>query len=201
MSEAPLTLATLFELDPDRLGEQATAALRSSRGIQDLPGMLGFRDREAVWSSATSCIARALHGALDVPLSAILSGAWNSYRELLEYTDPVRHPPQQAALHTLSEHTIRVTQHPTVELLIDGVRAGRLTFDAELDARIESAVLSIQAGRIYEVRVGTCRFTGKLSYGEALLASRTSAEYHFPGTIAIPGGMPIAPREPAPAGG
>lgn len=197
MPDAPLTLASLFALDPERLGDEAVAALRSTPGIESLPGLLGCRDRDAVWASAATGIARALHGALDIPLSAILTSAWNSSRELLDYADPAKHPPEETALHTLSEHTIRTVHHPSVELVIDGIHAGEVTFDAELDANINGAILSIQGGRIYEVRVGTCRFTGELKYGDAVLARKTSHEYRFPGAIRIPGGAPIAPRTPA----
>jgi len=200
MSEA-LTLASLFELDPDRLGEAAVGALRSARGVQELPGLLGYRGREDVWASATTCIARALHGALDIPVETLLTGAWNTSRELLKYTDAGKYPPNEPALHTLSEHTIRSTHHPSVELVIDGVPAGRLTFDAEVEAKVESAILVIQGGRIHEVRVGTCRFSGELKYHDALLARKSSAEYRFPGSIRIPGGLAIASRATAPAGG
>ncbi len=200
MSET-LTLASLFDVDAEHLGEEALAALRSARGLQELPGLLRFRESEHVWAGASACVARALHGALDLPLDKLLAGAWNTMRALEQYADPAAYPTDQPVLHTLAEHTIRTSHRPEIEILVDGISAGHLTFDVVLEAKIESAVLVIQAGRIVEVRAGTCRFTGQVKYHDAVLAKKSSAEYRFPGAIRFPGGVPISPRVAATAGG
>jgi len=200
MSET-LTLASLFQLDPDRLGDEAVAALRATPDLPDLPGQLHFPEGEQLWAAASGGIARALHGALDLPLDGPLAGAWNTMRELDQYADRDAYPPDQPVLHTVSEHTIQLSQHPTVVLLANGIVIRRFTFDAVLEARIESAILLIQDAHILEIRAGSCSFTGALRYRDAVLASITSSEYRFPGAIKIPGGLAISPRAEAPAGG
>ncbi len=189
-----LTLASLYRLDPDHLSRDAVAALRSAEGKKDVPALLHFQGSELVWSHSQSCIARALHTALDVPVEDILTRGWNTLRQLRQYTDPVHYPPDQPVEHILHEHTIRSTHHPGVEVLFDGAAVGRLVFDAVLVVKLKLATLVIQAGRILEIHAGTFSCTGELKYHDALLARLSSEEFSLPGSIRIPGGLAISGR-------
>lgn len=147
----------------------------------------------AVWTGMARAVGRALQQALDVNIADVLVGGWNTYHSLLEYTDPAKHPPEEVASVTLWEHTITSSHEPRVKLLVNGENVATITFGVDLELHFDSATLTIQDGKILEVRTGTCVGKGTLKCEGAVLMERSSAEIPLPGRLTFGAGIPIRP--------
>ncbi|MGE5145889.1 MAG: FHA domain-containing protein, partial [Candidatus Eiseniibacteriota bacterium] len=137
----------------------------------------------------------------DVSLVDIVLEGWGKYKELLQYRDRTRYPPDQTILLPLAHHEIRSVHKPYVDVLLDDKPIGRVTFTVDLRLTFDGVVLVIQDGSIREVKAGTCEGRGALSCGPIKLVDRRIVKFDLPGRVALPNGFPIpglTPREPPP---
>ena len=138
--------------------------------------------------------AGQLEALLATPLDAIVGGAFSAWRTLREYRDAKMHPPDEVALVPLLTHTIESTHHPYLEILIDGLPR-RIPFEVRLALVIDGATLQVQAGRIREMRFGSCKGEGSLSCSAIVLVEPKTRSIPLPGVIRFPDGLPNHCRE------
>ena len=143
------------------------------------------------WSSARGAIDEALQQALHVSLLDILAGGWNKYRDLIEYRDRKKHPPSEIARYHLYQHTISSKHKPQIEIYINDRRLGSLDFELTLALEIDSADMKIQDAKIWEISPGSCRGSGKLTLGPALLLERRTSPLRLPAVISFTNGLAI----------
>jgi hypothetical protein len=136
-------------------------------------------------------LAGQLEALLATPLDEVVGGAFRAWRTLREYRDAKTHPPDEVALVPLLTHTIESTHHPYLEILIDGLPPRRIPFEVRLALVIDGATLQVQAGRIREIRVGSCKGEGSLSCGAMVLVEPKSRSIPLPGVIRFGDGVPI----------
>jgi hypothetical protein len=127
------------------------------------------------------------------PLTTVLAEAWSRYRPFLKYGDRERYPPEMSSQETLLKHTINATFRPKVRVLVDGAEVGTIDFEVALRLKLEGGEVTIQDGRITELRPGKCWIEGTLSCEGVVLAERASAEHPLPGVISFGEGIPVAP--------
>lgn len=143
------------------------------------------------WLSARSAIDQALQSLLEVSLIDILGGGWNKYRALIEYRDRKKHPSEEVALFPLHEHTITSTHKPQIEIYVNDRRIGSIDFEIQLVLELETAILKIQDGKIWEIQTGSCRGTGILMYGPAVLYERKTSKVQLPKLMSFSKGLAI----------
>jgi len=143
------------------------------------------------WSRARGAIDQALQQALSVPMSDILAAGWSKYRELIQYRDRKKHPAAEVALVPLHSHTISSVHKPQIEIFVNDRRLGSLDFDLSLALEIEMAILKIQDGKIWEVSPGSCRGSGTLMFGPAVLLERKTSDLQLPAMISFTEGLSI----------
>lgn len=187
------TLATFFAFDGTRLSDRQLQVIGSAGSLAAAGQALRRKPPLAVWAGVSRAIGRALQQALQLSIGDVLVAGWNTCQALLEYADPARHPPEEVANVTLWEHTITSSHEPRVELLVNGDKVATITFGVDLELHFESATLTIQAGKILEVKTGTCVGKGVLKCEGAVLAERSSAEIALPGRLSFGDGIPIRP--------
>ena len=199
MAEDDLTLSSLFFAKADAEGGAArddgdghVPALSIKETLTDLP--------EAMAEGVSSEVMKKLEGVLDVDLADIVLEGWGKYKELLQYRDRTRYPPDQTILLPLAHHEIRSVHKPYVDVLLDDKPIGRVTFTVDLRLTFDGVVLVIRAGSIWEVKAGTCEGRGALSCGPVELVNRRIVKFDLPGRVKLPNGFPIpGPARPEPA--
>ena len=128
---------------------------------------------------------------LDVDLSSILAGAWNRARDIREYGERSRKDPEKDFLLSLSEHSVRSTHKPYVDIVVNGVRDGRITFHVDVGLTLKGFQLLIRDGRILAVTTGPCQASGKVSLDGFVLLEEKSRSVPLPGRIDLGDGLVI----------
>jgi hypothetical protein len=187
------TLTAFFAFDGSQPSDRQLQIIGAAGSLTAAGQALPRKPPLAVWAGVSRAVSRALQQALEVNIADVLVAGWNTYQSLLEYADPAKHPPQEVASVTLWEHTITSSHEPQVELLVNGKKIATVTCGVDLELQFESATLTIQGGKILEVKAGTCVGKGVLKCEGAVLMERSSAEVSLPGRLTFGEGIPIQP--------
>lgn len=145
----------------------------------------------AQWPTIVSGIIDKAKDLFDIDVAAIIVPAWSKYRELRQYADPKKHPPEECNLVPLAKHTLAVTYHPYLEVLFNGAPLGKLVFDVTLALELEGFVLTIQDGRIMKVHTGTCEGKGRIEFKDCVLVEKSLTKITLPGTFDLGQGMSL----------
>ena len=187
-------MSTLNDVFADRRAlarEEVQAQLGREPSLAAASQSLG--DAGAQWPG-TALAERALaqlDALLDVDLSSILAGAWNRARDIRDYGERSRADPEKDFLLTLSEHSIRSTHKPWVDIVVNGARDGRITFDVDVGLKLKGFQLLIRNGRIRAVTTGPCEASGKVSLDGCVLLEEKSRPVSLPGRIDLGDGLVI----------
>src|SRR3990172_9593095 len=132
MSDEALNLKQLFRVSTDQAGQilgktETYQAIKET--VEKVPGLK--------WPIFTKQIHDRLEDALDMDLFEILLSGWKKYRNLQQYRDRTKYPPNQTSLVPLGKHTIKSVHKPTVDVMADEVLLGRVAFDVALSLEIE----------------------------------------------------------------
>jgi hypothetical protein len=190
MSTEPSVWQVLFE--NDSLPDPAVVTLEEHSGMADVREQLRQVTAAGFAEGVRDSLADSLKALLNIPLGDVIGAAWGKARELLEYRDKTKHPPEEIAIVPLSQRTIESTHKPYVDILINGTPKGRIDFEVRIALTIESATVKIQNGRIWEIRTGKCKAEGSLKCGPALLAEKKLRPIALPGTVKFAEGLTIA---------
>jgi hypothetical protein len=145
-----------------------------------------------VWDAVKSEAAERLEEALDLDVFAVFGQVWAKARELKEYTDAKKYPPEQTVIVHLGKHDMVAREKPILDVKIGGVRLPVLEFALNLTAHFEAVALTVRGGRIYTITPGDCSAKVELKYGDAKLASNETPKLHVPGQISLGDGIAIA---------
>jgi hypothetical protein len=142
-------------------------------------------------------VVRELAASLRTPLSGIAITAWNKRDEIRKYADPSRYPPDQTNVVWLSEHQLKQTVKPSVEVRVGVVPLPKLVFTASVTLTLHGAKLVIRAGKITHVRLGDVTAATQLSAGKAELIKRNVKTWSLPGELALGDGVRIGQERPS----
>lgn len=148
----------LRELLPDRaekLGETLREHLATDSESKHSGMVLGFVESQAM---------DAIGAILDLDLFEVLARAWGVARELREYRDEKKHPPQQTSTVSLGKHEFLTSVHPVLTYSVMNLPPRSLRLTLELKVRVSVATLEIKERRIQAARVGECQVTAQLKY-------------------------------------
>jgi hypothetical protein len=121
----------------------------------------------------------------------ILLSGWKKHRNLQQYRDRTKYPPNQTSLVPLGKHTIRSVHKPSLDVMADEVLLWRVTSDIALWLEIEGLILAIRDARIREVAAGRCRGEARLGCAGVELIKTEIARFDLPGTIGLKDGIEI----------
>ena len=197
MPDADLPLSAVLELE-ETSGKDNTVTRESVSStvkmveevIRDIPSLrlLGVAPD----------VVGALAAALGTPLSGIAITAWNKRSEVRKYADPTRYPPDESNVVWLSEHQVKQTLKPSVQVRLAGVPLPKLVFTASVTLTLHGAKLVIRGGKITHVRLGEVTAATQLSAGKAELVKRNVRTWSLPGELALGDGMPIGRKPGSP---
>ncbi len=190
MSNGDMTVgAFLLEADRDHL-----QAVEAEAGLAAVRTALSAQAAAIPWEAARAEIDRVVRSALDVKLDDVLVSAWVRSALLVRYLDSSKYAPDQAILAHLSEHTIKTTLKPSIDVYVGDVLVKAVPLEAQLSLALKGFVLTIKGGRVLQIATGTCKATGKVTLAGVPLAEKTLESFSFPGVIHFPDGRPIVTR-------
>ena len=197
MAKDDLTLGTLFFGDGVAGGRGAhddagvVPDITIKETLTDLP--------DALVAGVSDEVLKNLRSALDVSLTDVVLEGWGKYKELLQYRDRKRYPPDQTILLPLAHHEIHSVHKPYVDVLLDDKPIGRVTFTVDLRLRFDGVILTVRDAKIWEVKAGTCEGRGALKCGAVGLIDKRILKFDLPGRFKLADGYPI-PGGPLEAG-
>lgn len=189
MLDDQTTLADFFtlpEIATDRLEElnaHATVAELRARLAKEFDG---FR-----WSAVWDAVTGQLEKLLEVRFVDILLGAWTKYDEIIKYGDPASHPPEEAHLVPLIEHTVVSTHDPAVEIQVGETFCEKVPFKIELTLKLSGMMLQIRAGRILKIYTGRCQGSGSVKCSGITLLEKEAMDIHLPDMMDLGEGVAI----------
>lgn len=173
---------------PKALNGKSAAAI-----FQHLPGARGA----VVWGAIGKKLEQTTLELLDVDLVDVLAAAWGKYQVLAEYADD--RPDQPPATHevSLADHTMSVTFHPTIDVTVEGLGQGSLTFDLKITATVKGIELTVRRGRVTRLSTGSCQGSVVLELDGVALVDQDFPEVDLPGVVDLGDGIaiPRIPRE------
>lgn len=131
--------------------------------------------------------------ACDQDVCELLARGWAVASELRGYCNPDEYPPQRIVRMALAKHPMQITIDPELSLSLEGVPVHQLELSVEFDAKIEAAVLIIQAAAITALEAGTIRFGAKLRWRNVELPLKLKTyEVTIPGRIRLTNPIPLS---------
>jgi hypothetical protein len=186
MPEGPLTLRDFLLARSEQAREaieKSPAGEKLKEAVGKLPGIQ--------WGPVAQEIEAKIGEILDVNILGVLVGGWKKYRQLQEYRDTTKHPPEETILLSLTEHSISSSHHPKIEILAAEAPVGTLEFTVTLALKLEGVVLKVRGGKIREICAGRCRGKGTLACAGVPLLEKETERFELPGRIGLGEGIEI----------
>jgi hypothetical protein len=184
MSAQAVRIADLFPAGLGTVGESVEQEVRRSGGEAGAAGI--------AWSMLKDQAAARLEETLDLDVLELIGQAWSKARELREYADPRKHPPDETAVVQLGEHAVTCEVYPVLEVRLGDVALPELRFTLNLVARFKAVGLTIRGGAIRAVAPGACAAVAELKYRSVTLKREETPELHLPGQFKFRDGLRIA---------
>jgi len=205
-SAVPLTPIPLSPVQLSLRELPSDEALDQARGeIQKKLSEEGSRLAQMNWKIMRNAAGKALRDALGkLDLLEYVAGAWCTAVELQEMAKKTLGAPGTEDMLALAEHEPSVTLHPVVSIQCGPVKFPALTFDLELGAAVQCAVLVVAEGKLAAIETGSFKPFATLSYKDHELNKLSGKEvsitrrYLFPrGGISIPCSVETADADAA----
>jgi hypothetical protein len=113
--------------------------------------------------AAEEQLASVAAGLLDLDLGDLLIYGWRMCERVIKAARQTQQVPGRREVVQLGTQRITSAHHPTVDLLVDGVKVHTFRFQLTVIFDVEVAALVIQDGRLTELTAGNCVVTGTLT--------------------------------------
>ena len=186
MTESTLTLRDFLLAraeDACAAIEKSETGTRLKEAVAKLPGL--------EWGPVAREIEAKIGEILDVDILGVLLGGWRKYRQLQEYRDTTKHPPEETILLSLAEHAISSSHHPKIDILAGEAPIAHLEFTITLALKLEGVVLKVRGGKIREISAGRCHGKGTLECAGVPLVERETERFELPGRLGLGDGIDI----------
>jgi hypothetical protein len=155
-------------------------------------------------------IATVTDGLLNLDFGEILMSGWRKYTELTTAAERTLATPGSEELVVLATHRVVSTHHPSIDLLVDGVKVHTFVFELKVVFDLNGVIAVLRHGDLVALRGGQCVITVTLTLeGTPLELSRKGhidlalvIQLHRPIPLTRQGHRPPAFRldRPAPLG-
>jgi hypothetical protein len=108
-------------------------------------------------------IATITEGLLKLDLGDMLISGWRKYTELSKAAYRTLASPGSEELVVLATHRVVSTHQPSVEVLIDGVKAHTFVFELKVIFDLNGVTAVVQQGNLVALRSGECVVTATLT--------------------------------------
>lgn len=125
-------------------------------------------------------IATVANGLLHLDLEDILMSGWRKYTELTKAAERTLDTPGSEEIVFLATHRIVSTHHPSVDLLVDGVKVHTFIFELKVIFDLNCVAAVLRQGDLVAMRGGECVVTVTLTL------EKTPLELSRKGRIDLP---------------
>jgi hypothetical protein len=101
-------------------------------------------------------IATVADGLLNLDLGDVLLSGWHKYTDLTKAAEHTLASPGSEEVMVLAAHRVDSTHHPSVELLIDGVKVYTFAFELKVVFDLNGVVAVVRQGNLVALRCGEC---------------------------------------------
>jgi hypothetical protein len=129
----------------------------------------------------------------DLSIPALLANGWAKYDAFRKFCKEPEHPPTTTYVVPLFKHTISSKHRPVIELRLDGVPAGKVSFEVEVSIAFEEVSVVIKNKRFMAVQTGSAQAKGTLKCEGTQILERTLSKIDLPGKISLGAGYLIEP--------
>jgi len=194
MSGTDLNMKDLFGVD-----RKSDAAIRkdkfeNTKTAAKLKEDLAKKSKLIRWDAVADVLAEKAVEALDIPVMKLLLPAWRKYREIMEYGDPEKHPPDETSLVSLADHTVKTGYEEDLQVSYLGVELSKLKFTLDAELTLQGIVLRIRDGKIKEIKAGTVNGKGTLLLEKETVVEKPFGSYNLPGSVDLGDGISL--RDP-----
>ena len=184
-TNAQQTLGTLLLPEGRALAEKLARSFDASEEAADIKAALERAVPGLPLAPIIEGVSKALHEALDVPVSSILAKAWDRVRELRAAMNQTRDGEKAAVLVPLLDHTITTEHRPYVDVVVEGTAIARLVFPLKLALELEGIVLRIAKGRLTDVMAGQLKLKATLKFADFVLLEKAVSPIAIPGAFTL----------------
>jgi hypothetical protein len=136
-------------------------------------------------------IATIADGLLNLDLGDVLLGGWQKYTQLTQAAQGTMASPGSEELVVLATHRVVSTHHPSVELLIDGVKVHTFVFELKVVFDLNGVIAVLRQGNLVALRAGQCEITVSLTLEKTPLELSRHARVNLPLIIKLHRPMPL----------
>jgi hypothetical protein len=126
--------------------------------IQGLRGLSG-----SALEAVNHEVATVADGLLNLDLGDALMSGWRKYTELTKAAERTLATPGSEEVVILATHRVVSTHHPSVELLIDGIKVHTFVFELKVVFDLNGVTAVLRRGHLVSLRGGECLVTATLT--------------------------------------
>jgi hypothetical protein len=108
-------------------------------------------------------IAAVADGLLNLDLGNVLISGWCKYTDLTKAAERTLAAPGSEEVVVLATHRVVSTHHPSIELLIDGVKVHTFVFEVKVVFDLNGVAAVLRRGELVALRGGECVVTATLT--------------------------------------
>src|SRR5215469_920599 len=120
MSKKNLSMKDLLGAQEDGSPEPKGDSLEKTKSMVQLKEELAKKSKLIQWQVVRDVLVDKTVEMLDIPLLNFLLPAWKKYKEIIEFADSEKYPPNETQLVSLSEHTVSVEHRPYLQVTYRG---------------------------------------------------------------------------------
>jgi hypothetical protein len=108
-------------------------------------------------------IATVADGLFNLDLGDVLLAGWSKYSELTKAAERTLASPGSKEVVVLATHRVVSTHHPSVDLLVDGVKAHTFVFELKVVFDLNGVTAVLCQGDLVALQCGKCVVTATLT--------------------------------------
>lgn len=108
-------------------------------------------------------VATVADGLLNLDLGDVLLSGWRKYTDLTKAAERTLASPGSEEVVVLATHRVDSTHHPSVDLLVDGVKVHTFVFELKVVFDLNGVAAVVRLGALVALRGGECVVTATLT--------------------------------------
>jgi hypothetical protein len=150
------------------------------------------KESKFFWPAVCAIVLKKIMEVINVKVVDVLVPAWNKYREIQQYADLKKYPPDKIYMVPLAEHVIKSEYTPELEIFINNQSVCTLRFSVEVSLTLGGVILEIKGGKIMKLHTGSCKGAGSIACEGFLIINQKTSPFTLPGEITLGEGVPIS---------
>jgi len=136
-------------------------------------------------------IATVTDGLLALDLGDVLMSGWCKYHDLAKAAERTLTSPGSEEVVVLATHRVSSTHHPSVELLVDGVKVHTFVFELQVTFDLNGVTAVVRRGALVALRGGECVITATFTLEGTPLELSRKGRIDLAGVIQLHRPIPL----------